>query len=155
MGTKLRSIFILLGKLVFSICFLLLFIQRVGNHQTNLIQFSLIDFIYDNRMGWLYYILAAAEISLVFLVFLTAKKIARTIADIFLVFYTSFMAAYLLASYSKTKECFDCNYTPGFMGEHLRITIAVLGFLFLSYFLFLRNISTKHRKEKLSTPNSS
>jgi hypothetical protein len=148
MGTKLRSIFLLLGKLVFSVCFLLLFIQRAGNHQTNFIQFSLIDFIYDNRLGWLYYILAAAEISLAFLVFLTANRIARIIADIFLVIYTSFMAAYLLSLYSKGQECLDCNYAPGFMGEHLRF----IALLFISYFVFLRN--NKHKPQDSKIPNS-
>lgn len=135
MKTKaVRSFFLLLGKLAFSVCFLLLFIQRVENHQTNLIQFSLIDFIYDNGLGWLYYILAAAEISLVLLVFFTANKIARTIADILLVFYTAFTAAYLLALYNNPQDCIECNYTPGFMGEHLRM----VSLLFISYFVFLR-----------------
>lgn len=133
-----KPIFLLAGKLIFSACFLLLFVQRVKDHKTNLIQFSLIDFVYDNGLGWLYYLLALAEISLAFLVFLTASKRARTLADISLVFYTSFMVAYLLALYSR-HDCIDCNYMPGFMGEHLRITTTVLSLLFITYFVFLRN----------------
>lgn len=134
-----RTAFLLLGKLVFSLCFLFLFIHRAREHQTNLIQFSLIDFIYDNGLAWLYYILAAAELSLSLLIFFTANKTARTVADISLVFYTAFTAAYLLALYSNPQDCIECKYTPGFMGRHLRI----MALLFISYFVFLRTTGHK------------
>src|SRR5215207_3360403 len=81
----------------FSISFLLLLLKRVSDYQISFIKFSLVNFIYENKLSNLYYVLGTAELLLLSMIFFIHRHWAiKAIVDLALLVYISCIVAYYL-----------------------------------------------------------
>jgi|GEM_PF-5071965 len=139
-----KKVWVRITQGIFLLGFLLLFINRIKGYPVSFIKFSDIDFIYNNGLGFLYYVSGAIELCLATLIFFLHKRYAKIIYDVLLFSYSAFIIAYYLVLRQESGgSCIDCNYTTHFLGENLKGTAIVFFVLTLVYIFFLRAVQKK------------
>ena len=128
-------------RILFSLSFLLLLINRLTDFNTSYLKFLMIDFIYTHKLGFLFYVFAIAEGLIALLIYFNQNKVVSVILDFFIFSYLASMLAYFFLLMKVSANCLECNYVTHFLGENLKITITILLGIAVIYSFFLRRQS--------------
>lgn len=117
-----RSIVICLRTII-SLFFLVSFLKGIGSFQVDFIKFSMIDFVYNLKIGKVYYLLYGLKLFFGIFVFLTGKSANRIVFEGLLVFYFSLIVTFLIYMNCFYNGCIDCSYHLAFFNENFQSTL--------------------------------
>lgn len=129
---------ILPSKILIALGFILLFYHRVTELKTAYLKFALIDFIYENNLQFLFYVLTALEIIIAFGIFFVYKRYISVVVDIAFACYILFLGWHFMVLLKKSDSCIECNYTTHFYNENIKVTLFIILGMFILYALFVR-----------------
>jgi hypothetical protein len=128
----------LIAKIIVSAFFLLFLLNRLANLDSVYLKFSVIEFIYEHRLNFLFWILGFIEAALTCGLFFMKFKAVRIAVDILMCGYFIFFIPYYLQLLSLSGECIDCRYRVSLIGEDIKISFALLIFILIIYAFFIR-----------------
>jgi hypothetical protein len=137
------------SRVIISAAFLLLLYHRIADFKNLYFKFSIVDFIYENKLQSLFYLFGAIEFLTSLLVFFARIQIIRLILDVCFGLYTSFNIAYFLSLFA-SDLCLECNYYATFFHEQAKVTLGILVLLTLLYVFVIRPFAI--RRNDVSHP---
>jgi hypothetical protein len=129
----------LVAKIVVSGFFLLFLLNRFSNLDSVYLKFSLIEFIYEHRLNFLFWILGFIEAALACSLFFMKFRPVRIAVDILMFGYFAFFIPYYLKLLSLPGECIDCRYRVSMFEEDIKVSFALLIFILILYAFFIRD----------------
>lgn len=127
-----------IAKIIVSAFFLLFLLNRLTNLNAGYLKFSMIEFIYDHHLGFLFWILGLIEVALTCSLFFMKYGPVRVVVDILTYGYFIFFIPYYLQLLDVPGGCIDCRYKVSLIGEDIKITFALLIFILIVYSFFIR-----------------
>lgn len=125
------SSIILLFSVIISVLFMFLFFRNVLDFDLNYYKFQVIDIVYENGIGKMFYILVAAQAFLSMGIFINRPVLLRKMYNLVFLLYTSFVIAFLIYFNQGYRGCSTCVYNYSFGGENYIFTLLITFFLAL------------------------
>ena len=132
-------------KAVFSIFFLIFFINHILDFNTKYFKFSSIQFINENHLNFFYYFMTVFELISVVIVFLKPNKIVVRLYDFLLIAYCVIVPTSLFCIYDLTNGCPQCHFISSSFISNQYFNIIIIICLGLIYLYSLRDLLIKKK----------
>ncbi len=131
-----------IGRLIITVSFGILLVKRLIYFPELFVKFQLIDFVSDNQLNWLFYLLGVCEASIMIGVLFITKTAIKILVDFCIVFYVIFHVSYFLMLKS-SDACIECHYSLNLFHEGMKNTLVLLSILVLLYIFLIRDAPSR------------
>lgn len=129
------SLAVLLLRFVIAVFFGFLFLRNLTDFYSLYFKFSLIDIIYKNNLGFLFYAIVAFQLFLSVFIFWVYNRFIKVIYETTFIIYTALVVSYLVYINSIFGGCIDCNYGTSYFNEDF-VTTIVISFMLIVFYFF-------------------